>query len=228
MSFDRRKDEDNQDHGGDYKGRINTFIATLMRYLYTGNYPTVKMAAQFVGRAQDIGLLDKRRGNGELSILIKYSSHHLLDSAVSQLSVEIKKIYRKGTLELYEKVAITCLVWLPFHTQVDLLREEDHPTPACADLQEVLSRLPSGPIVTKLLSPVGRLIAKDKRKGPWGYKDKTVMMSMQNIDHLSNIHQEDFDPSSHLGSGYALLGSIRTDGFRLQLIAFKLNESYTV
>ncbi|KAF9079119.1 hypothetical protein BGX23_005020, partial [Mortierella sp. AD031] len=46
--------------------------------------------------------------------------------------------------------------------------------------------------------------------------------------HLRNIRDDNFEPTSYTEKGYALRGSIRTDGFRLQVLAFKLNELHSV
>ncbi|KAF9994506.1 hypothetical protein BGZ79_000742, partial [Entomortierella chlamydospora] len=240
--------------------RKNTFPTSLMNYLYTGNYPTNKMVAKFVCRAQDMGLLDKGRGKGDIRQRNGYPCENLLRSAVSQLSVEIKKIYRNGTLELHEKLlrqkdkgllpngcdikiqpnksVIENFVTLnkisksgrrtapistmqrSFYTfsEVDLLhlfwksgneylrkrlleldneRKPEDKIPACVDLQSILSVLPSGSFITKLLSPVGRPIDKKNRHGPRGYKDNTVMMSIKDMrGHLGNIRKEGVTVSS--------------------------------
>ncbi|KAF9550512.1 hypothetical protein EC957_000186 [Mortierella hygrophila] len=43
--------------------------------------------------------------------------------------------------------------------------------------------------------------------------------------HISNIRDKDFNPkASYSSKAYALQGSIKTDGYRIQLLAFKLNE----
>ncbi|KAI1299057.1 hypothetical protein EDD11_006571, partial [Mortierella claussenii] len=42
--------------------------------------------------------------------------------------------------------------------------------------------------------------------------------------HLQDLCQKNFDPKTYATNGYLLRGSIRTDGFRLQVLAFKLNE----
>ncbi|KAG0354379.1 hypothetical protein BGZ54_001677 [Gamsiella multidivaricata] len=43
-------------------------------------------------------------------------------------------------------------------------------------------------------------------------------------EHIEAIRNDNFGPNTYKESGYALRGLIRTDGFRLQLLAFKLNE----
>ncbi|KAF9401047.1 hypothetical protein BGZ76_007618, partial [Entomortierella beljakovae] len=89
----------------------------------------------------------------------------------------------------------------------------------------IMSREP-GCLVTRLISPVGLPV---ERKGPRGYKDCTITMSLQNMrKHIKCLRSNSFTPKSHNKRGYALSGSIRTDGFRLQLIGYKLKELNSV
>ena len=47
-------------------------------------------------------------------------------------------------------------------------------------------------------------------------------------EHLLKLREPNFDPRAYTDKGYALYGSIRTDGFRLQLLSFKLKELNSV
>ncbi|KAF9130388.1 hypothetical protein BGX30_013544, partial [Mortierella sp. GBA39] len=47
-------------------------------------------------------------------------------------------------------------------------------------------------------------------------------------DNLSTIRQPAFDPRTYATKGYVLRGSIRTNGFSVQLAAFKLKELQAV
>ncbi|KAF9110577.1 hypothetical protein BGX27_006156 [Mortierella sp. AM989] len=54
-------------------------------------------------------------------------------------------------------------------------------------------------------------------------------MSVEEMrSHVQSIRAEDFKPTFYTKKGYVLRGSIRTDGFRLQVLAFKLNELHSV
>ncbi|KAF9898514.1 hypothetical protein BX616_003919 [Lobosporangium transversale] len=65
----------------------------------------------------------------------------------------------------------------------------------------------------------------EDRKGFKGYKARTSTILIQEmVDHIRYIQDDDFDPSLYQERDYVLRGSIRTDGFLLQLIAFKLKE----
>ncbi|KAF9115229.1 hypothetical protein BGX30_006373, partial [Mortierella sp. GBA39] len=46
--------------------------------------------------------------------------------------------------------------------------------------------------------------------------------------HLQRIRGVDFEPAAYAERGYVLRGSIRTDGFRIQTLAFNLNELHSV
>ncbi|KAF9923361.1 hypothetical protein BGZ65_008931 [Modicella reniformis] len=47
-------------------------------------------------------------------------------------------------------------------------------------------------------------------------------------NHISRLRHMDFKPCSYNEKGYILCGSIKTDGFRLQLLAFKIRELHSV
>ncbi|KAF9984229.1 hypothetical protein BGZ65_000768 [Modicella reniformis] len=46
-------------------------------------------------------------------------------------------------------------------------------------------------------------------------------------EHLNGLRRDDFDPRGYEGQGYALRTSVRCDGFRLQLLAYKLKELHS-
>ncbi|KAF9969701.1 hypothetical protein BGZ75_002690, partial [Mortierella antarctica] len=55
------------------------------------------------------------------------------------------------------------------------------------------------------------------------------LLSLRQIkDHLEPLRQPDFDPANYNEKGYVLRGSVRTDGFRLQLLGFKIKELQSV
>ncbi|KAF8916557.1 hypothetical protein BGZ58_005260, partial [Dissophora ornata] len=101
--------------------------------------------------------------------------------------------------------------------------------PSQMDLNQWLQGVAPGSLITEMLSNVGR---NEPRKGPRDYKDSTCMMDLSEMrEHIQNIRRADFDPMTplmHKKCRYVLRGSIRTDGFRLQLLAFKLKELQSV
>ncbi|KAI8602095.1 hypothetical protein EDD21DRAFT_87667 [Dissophora ornata] len=57
------------------------------------------------------------------------------------------------------------------------------------------------------------------------YRRSTLMMTVDKTrEHIEAIRRNNLEPRNYRESGYALRGSVRTDGFRFQLLAFKLNE----
>ncbi|KAG0317269.1 hypothetical protein BGZ99_006411 [Dissophora globulifera] len=96
--------------------------------------------------------------------------------------------------------------------------------PSLADTQYWLSKQAPGFLVTKLLTDIGRGVPIRRKPGaPKSYNAST--MSIRDLQqHLGFIRQEDFNPATYRKKGYLLRGSLRTDGFRFQLLAFKLRE----
>ncbi|KAF9950813.1 hypothetical protein BGZ72_007591 [Mortierella alpina] len=69
---------------------------------------------------------------------------------------------------------------------------------------------------------------KAPRSGRRDYRDKTSLMSLEEMRwHLQRVRDPDFDSRTYTTTGYALRGSIRTDGFRVQALAFKLTRPIT-
>ena len=96
------------------------------------------------------------------------------------------------------------------------------------DIAMWLSRAIPGCLITKLLTDIGEY-SEMERKRLRSYSRSTRLMPLEDMrQHIQQIRQIDFQPATYTGKGYVLRGSIRTDGFRLQLIAFKLNELYSV
>ncbi|KAI8357054.1 hypothetical protein B0O80DRAFT_99820 [Mortierella sp. GBAus27b] len=91
-----------------------------------------------------------------------------------------------------------------------------------ADIRGWLSSKEPGHLITKLLTDIGSS-ERGQRKKWKGYNvSKMSLSEMQ--DHIQVIRDDDFNFNSYNKRGYVPVGSIRTDGFLLQLLAFKLNE----
>ncbi|KAF8926944.1 hypothetical protein BGZ47_002457 [Haplosporangium gracile] len=96
------------------------------------------------------------------------------------------------------------------------------------DVAMWLSTATPGCLITKLLTDIGGY-SEMERKKLRSYSRSTWLMPLEDMRrHIQQIRHVDFQPAAYTGKGYVLRGSIRTDGFRLQLIAFKLNELYSV
>jgi len=127
----------------------------------------------------------------------------------------------------------------------ELVLFEDGTKPALGDIEGWLSAQGPGQIISRLLTDIGRVedgdpkgkssaLRKSKamrkrrhRKGPRAFNAITMDQRAMRR-HLSKLREPDFDPRSYTDKGYTLYGSIRTDGFRLQLLSFKLGELKSV
>ncbi|KAF9158623.1 hypothetical protein BGX20_003309, partial [Mortierella sp. AD010] len=79
------------------------FVEMLMRQLHSGkpvlgNSPNAQAMRRFIKRLENLELLERNTKESELP------GSALLRSAASQLTVELDKIYRKGSMALYEKL----------------------------------------------------------------------------------------------------------------------------
>ncbi|KAI8351750.1 hypothetical protein B0O80DRAFT_500105 [Mortierella sp. GBAus27b] len=84
-----------------------------------------------------------------------------------------------------------------------------------------LSGMEPGSLITRLITDIGTKKGQDKRRK--GYKAFTMPLDAMK-GHIRNIRSDDFEPGSYTERGYVLRGSIKTDGFLLQLLAYKMNE----
>ncbi|KAF9189662.1 hypothetical protein BGZ51_009391 [Haplosporangium sp. Z 767] len=112
--------------------------------------------------------------------------------------------------------------------------DDKESNPSIVDLNEYLQRKPPGFFISCLLSNVGR---NEPRHGPRNYKDATCIMDLDQLrQHIQHIRAPNFDPMTPLlhkipltstiykTPRFVLRGTIRTDGFRLQLLTFKPKE----
>ncbi|KAG0196672.1 hypothetical protein BGX33_001361, partial [Mortierella sp. NVP41] len=217
-----------------------------------------------------------------------YAGSAFLSSAALQLSVELKKHYKNGSIELCAKIhalkskkllpleargrldphrsvienfmllnrvcghrrllvpmsplevkfinlselQLVMIFWknLNLRSIIQSYAFPDFPSlevPRQVSLSDVhlwLSTTTPGLLITRLFTDVGRY-SEDQRKKLRDYSKSTFMMPVEEMrHHLQTIRDGNFEPASYTKNGYVLRGSIKTDGFRLQVLAFKLNE----
>ena len=103
-------------------------------------------------------------------------------------------------------------------------------SPSLADVYSWMKDKAPGTVLTKLITDAG--LGRQKRRMPGIGKSFNNLAMPSTLDeireHLESIKGKDFDPRTYNKRGYCLLGSIKTDGFRLQLTAFKLKELLSV
>ncbi|KAF9342446.1 hypothetical protein BGX34_008135, partial [Mortierella sp. NVP85] len=84
-----------------------------------------------------------------------------------------------------------------------------------------------GTLITNLITDVGCSRKPDKKSGGYRRHSKTMALSeMRN--HINNIRGAQFDPNEYNGQGYVVQSTIRTDGFRLHILSWKMNELLAV
>jgi hypothetical protein len=89
-----------------------------------------------------------------------------------------------------------------------------------ADVADWLSGARPGELITKLLTDIGGYSEQEWRKLR-NFSRATFMMTLEEMRaHLQEIRGDSFEPTDYAGKRYVLRGSIRTDGFRLQAIAY--------
>lgn len=98
-------------------------------------------------------------------------------------------------------------------------------TPAVNDLVDWLSCKEPGYLIKKLLTNLSLENLTVHQQGKAGYKGAIKLNLIDEIrNHLWPLKDKNFDPCQYNQKGYALHGSIQTDGYLLQLLAFKLKE----
>ncbi|KAF9920167.1 hypothetical protein FBU30_010048, partial [Linnemannia zychae] len=245
------------------------FLRALAQYLYSSNPVRVKTkAAQrtvaFFRRAADLALLEPYDPKA-IGKKMEFPPSVLARNISTQMSVEIKRLYRQGCQELHAKLKSrkdkgllpsgTCI-----DIQYDLSTIENFhrlnamsieliqvfwSSPllqrkmqsmlgdgyyACVDVIGWMSTQAPGTILTKFVTDVG--LGRQKRRKPGigkSFNNLKTPSTLEEIkDHLKIVTAIDFNPSNYGKRGYFLLGSIRTNGVCLQMMAYKMKELLSV
>lgn len=98
--------------------------------------------------------------------------------------------------------------------------------PSLHDLKNIwLNTLEPGFLIKMLLAEVGPKDLTSRQRGKAGYRGAIKLNTLEEIrDHLRPLREGSLDPGDYNSKGYALRGSIRTDGFQIQLLGFKIRE----
>lgn len=91
-----------------------------------------------------------------------------------------------------------------------------------------------GVLIERLIAPVDprtltgdRLRGRQKKKAGVAAAIKIVKPDRIR-NHINDLRRDGFDPKTYSKTGYFLRGSIKTDGYSLQLLAYKLRELQSV
>ncbi|KAF9922743.1 hypothetical protein FBU30_007140 [Linnemannia zychae] len=124
--------------------------------------------------------------------------------------------------------------WEPLkQKQIEMVKNDRYfknpdTVPSQVDTQDWSMPKSPGFILTQFVMDIGRpqtTAAKDTR----GYRKHTKLMDIEDIkEHLQDITHPDFDANTYKIHGFALKGSLKTNGHLVQLTAFKLHELQSV
>ncbi|KAF9079285.1 hypothetical protein BGX23_004464, partial [Mortierella sp. AD031] len=108
---------------------------------------------------------------------------------------------------------------------LEMVQDDDPGAGTLADVQVWIRAKEPGHLIKRLICDVDPPGLTSRQRGKLGYRGAVKLLSLDQIaTHLSNIQQPSFNPSNYREKGYVLRGSLRTDGYRIQLSAFKLKE----
>lgn len=101
-------DEDDTDLGGSGGGSKaqQLFLLSFLQHLYSGNYPRKPEVNSFIDRLEEFGLYNPPRSRSEINQTMPFSPLDLVRSVVGQLKGELKRMYKKGTGDLYIMVRV--------------------------------------------------------------------------------------------------------------------------
>ncbi|KAF9947536.1 hypothetical protein BGZ72_010482, partial [Mortierella alpina] len=230
------------DDGGDEeddtgKGCQLRFLRVLLNFLHTGKLPssTTKFGpavAQLIARTKELGLFkDLDLASDETGHEARYPAKHLLDSVGSELATPLTSI-KQPFVGFSEHQLLNIFFKNPvLQKKIRQLIGPKTYTPSQVDAINWLNEQTPGYLLTALITPVGR---GRNHQGRRGYRYTTTMMTTEAMRrHVDIIRDEDFDIPGYMNKynmtsrkeyRYVLRGYIRTDGFRLQILAYKLKE----
>lgn len=114
----------------------------------------------------------------------------------------------------------------PLKTRLtDLVAEDGSPTNALSDICSWIAGKGPGIIIKQFIADVAPQVKTSHQQRNAGHRSAVKLLSLEQIkSHLTAVQDEFVDPIDYTTKGYILRGTIRKDGFRLHLPAFKLRE----
>ncbi|KAF9117406.1 hypothetical protein BGX30_005523, partial [Mortierella sp. GBA39] len=99
------------------------------------------------------------------------------------------------------------------------------PDKTLSDIDTWIARKEPGFIIQQFVCAVAPKLQTSRQRKKAGHRAAVKLLSLDEIhSHLDEVKDKKFDPGEYNERGYISRGSIRTDGFRVQLLAFKLRE----
>ncbi|KAG0246850.1 hypothetical protein BG011_002316, partial [Mortierella polycephala] len=108
---------------------------------------------------------------------------------------------------------------------IQLAALDDSTITSTQDLDIWISGKTPGFLIKNFVADVAPQGLTSRQKKKAGHRAAIKLWSLDQIRaHLEIVKSEWLDPVAYAQKGYVLRGSVRTDGFRVQLLAFKLRE----
>ncbi|KAF9545850.1 hypothetical protein EC957_010478, partial [Mortierella hygrophila] len=232
---DSQKDSDDLDTEG--KGNKHAqFLQTFLTYLYPVNLPNKNSK---IGKAVDIfisilaglQLFDICRNRNELNEGMLFTASSLVRSVTGQLSVELKKMDIQENISAAENyIAFNDLI--PNSWRLAPITSSQQPfvtfsEPPLSSLLRIsgnwIGGLEPGVIIKSFVCDIDPTGLSSRQKHKTGHCAAISLRSLSEIrDHLQFFKQAKL--KEYHQKGYIPHGSIRTDGFRVQILTFKLRE----
>ncbi|KAF9965350.1 hypothetical protein BGZ73_001473, partial [Actinomortierella ambigua] len=107
---------------------------------------------------------------------------------------------------------------------------DDHKEFKLADLCAWLPGQAPGHLIKHFVSPIASTDGlTSRKKGKAGHAGAIKQLTLDEIEgHINQLRDPSFQPCLYDEKGYVLHGSVKTDGFRVQLLAFKMKELQSV
>ncbi|KAF9103324.1 hypothetical protein BGX30_009165, partial [Mortierella sp. GBA39] len=103
------------------------------------------------------------------------------------------------------------------------------PNNSLSDIDAWVARKEPGFVIQQFVCAVAPQLQTSRQRKKAGHRAAVRMLSLNEIrSHLDVIKDNKVDLAEYTEKGYVLRGSIRTNGFRVQLLAFKLRELQSV
>ncbi|KAG9065426.1 hypothetical protein KI688_002751 [Linnemannia hyalina] len=111
----------------------------------------------------------------------------------------------------------------------DLVAEDGSPANTLFDITSWIAGKGPGIIIKQFIADVAPQVKTSRQRRKAGHRGAVKLLTLEQIkSHLTAVQDKWVDPINYATKGYILRGSIRTDGFRLQLPAYKLRELHSV
>lgn len=111
----------------------------------------------------------------------------------------------------------------------DLVAQDGSPTKALSDIEGWIAGKGPGFIIKQFIADVAPQVKTSRQRRKAGHRGAVKLLTLEQIkSHLTAVQDKWVDPINYATKGYILRGSIRTDGFLLQVPAYKLRELQSV